>query len=150
MVFLGKNRKHLYASDSAIVQDNEVEFMKLRYRFQKNKDNGQKIKYSKFTNIKLCPGRAGMIIRRRTQRLRVKTHTPIAVYSSSSKKKLVAKEVYDLTFPKDIKMFSSHSIRVGTCVLLHSSRKDDKFIKLRLRWKSDVFQLYLRNTTLLA
>ena len=87
MAFLGKNGKHLYASDSATVQDDEVEFMELRYRFQKNKDNGQKIKYSKSTNTKLCPVRAGLRIRRRAQRLRVKANIPIAVYSSSSKKK---------------------------------------------------------------
>eukprot|EP00957_Ditylum_brightwellii_P143322 10919011-Ditylum_brightwellii.AAC.1 len=60
--------------------------MELRYRFQKNKDNGQKIKYSKSTNTKLCLARSGLRIRRRAQRLRVKAHTPIAVYSSSSKK----------------------------------------------------------------
>eukprot|EP00957_Ditylum_brightwellii_P014759 1113132-Ditylum_brightwellii.AAC.1 len=138
MIFLGKNGKHLYASDSAIVQDDEVELMELMYRFQKNKDNGQREKYSKFTNTKLCPVRSGLRIRRRAQRLRVKTHTPIAVYSSSSKKKakytsdkdiesvlrLVAKEVYNLTLSKDIKRFSSHSIRVGACVLLHRSGKD--------------------------
>eukprot|EP00957_Ditylum_brightwellii_P025914 1960378-Ditylum_brightwellii.AAC.1 len=87
MVFLGKDGKHLYASDSVIVQDNEVEFMELRYIFQKNKDNGQKIKYSNSTNTKLCPVRAGLRIRRRAQRLRGKAHTPIAVYLSSSKKK---------------------------------------------------------------
>eukprot|EP00957_Ditylum_brightwellii_P195220 14873087-Ditylum_brightwellii.AAC.1 len=77
-------------------------------------------------------------MRKRAQRLSVKARTPIAVYSSSSKKKakyisdkyiepvlqLVAKKVYNLTLPKDIKRFSSHSIRVGACVLLHSSGKD--------------------------
>jgi hypothetical protein len=138
--------------------------MEIRYRFQKNKDNRQKIKYSKSTNTKLCPARAGLKIRRRDQRLRVKAHTPIAVYSYSSKKKakyisdkdiesvlqMVAKEVYNLTLLEDIKRFSSHSIRVGACVLLYSSGKDGEFIKLRLRWKSDTFTLYLRNTTLRA
>eukprot|EP00957_Ditylum_brightwellii_P172177 13107334-Ditylum_brightwellii.AAC.1 len=127
MVFLGKNGKHLYASDSPIVQEDEVEFVELRYIFQKNKDNGQKIKYLKSTNTKLCPVSADLRIRKRAQRLRVKAHTPIDVYSSSFKKKakyisdkdiesvlqFVAKEAYNLTLPKDIKMFSSHSIRVG-------------------------------------
>eukprot|EP00957_Ditylum_brightwellii_P140285 10689151-Ditylum_brightwellii.AAC.1 len=65
MVFLGKNGKHFYASDSAIVDDDEVEFMEIRYRFQENKDNGQKINYSKSTNTKLCPVREGLKIRRR-------------------------------------------------------------------------------------
>eukprot|EP00957_Ditylum_brightwellii_P105903 8077119-Ditylum_brightwellii.AAC.1 len=138
MVFLGKNRKHFYAFDSAIVQDDEVEFMKFWYIFEKNKDNGQKINYSKSNITKLCPFSVGLRITRRAERLRVKAHTPIAVYSYSSKKKakyisdkdiksvlqLVAKEVYNLTLPEDIKRFSSHFIRVGACVLLHSSGKD--------------------------
>ena len=63
---------------------------------------------------------------------------------------MVTKDLYNLTLPDDIKWLSSHSIRVGTCVLLHSSGEDGDFIKLRLRWKSDTFRLYLKNTTLLA
>eukprot|EP00957_Ditylum_brightwellii_P203796 15336242-Ditylum_brightwellii.AAC.1 len=118
MVFLEKNGKHLHATDSANVQNDEVGFMELRYRFQKNNDNGQKIKYSKSNNTQLCP--------------------------------LVAKEVYNLILPKDIKRFSSHFIRVVACVLLQSSGKDGELIKLRLSLKSDTFRLYLRNTTLLA
>eukprot|EP00957_Ditylum_brightwellii_P018910 1421952-Ditylum_brightwellii.AAC.1 len=62
-------------------------YMPIRYRFQKNKDNGQTIKYSKSSNTKLCPVRAGLIIRRRAQRLSMRVHTPIAVYSSSLKRK---------------------------------------------------------------
>eukprot|EP00957_Ditylum_brightwellii_P060849 4619704-Ditylum_brightwellii.AAC.1 len=63
---------------------------------------------------------------------------------------MVAKDLYNLTLPEVIKHVSSHSIRVGACVLLHSSGKDDDFIKLRLRWKSDTFRLYLRITTVTA
>eukprot|EP00957_Ditylum_brightwellii_P065377 4959698-Ditylum_brightwellii.AAC.1 len=63
---------------------------------------------------------------------------------------MVAKDLYNLALPEDIKRFSSHSIRVGTCVLLHNSGKDDDFIKLWLRWKSNTLRLYLRNTTLLV
>eukprot|EP00957_Ditylum_brightwellii_P210243 15364722-Ditylum_brightwellii.AAC.1 len=63
---------------------------------------------------------------------------------------MVAKDLFNLTLPDDIKLFPSHSIRVGACVLLHSSWKDGDFIKLRLRWKSDTFRLYLMNITLLA
>eukprot|EP00957_Ditylum_brightwellii_P200101 15253970-Ditylum_brightwellii.AAC.1 len=63
---------------------------------------------------------------------------------------MVVKDLYNLILPDDIKCFPSHSIRVGACVLLHISGKDGDFIQLRLRWKSDTFRLYLRNTTLLA
>eukprot|EP00957_Ditylum_brightwellii_P024618 1859657-Ditylum_brightwellii.AAC.1 len=62
----------------------------------------------------------------------------------------VAKSIYNLTSLEDIRRFSSHSIRVGAFVLLHSSGKDGEFMKLQLRWKSDTFRLSLRNTTLLA
>eukprot|EP00957_Ditylum_brightwellii_P161737 12314513-Ditylum_brightwellii.AAC.1 len=54
----------------------------------------------------------------------------------------VAKSIYSLTEPEGIRRFSSRSIRVGACVLLHSSEKDGEVIKLRLRWKSDTFRLY--------
>eukprot|EP00957_Ditylum_brightwellii_P208882 15359365-Ditylum_brightwellii.AAC.1 len=57
---------------------------------------------------------------------------------------MVAKNIQNLTLPEDIQRLSSHSIRVGTCVLLHSSGKDGDFIKLKLRWKSDTFRLYMR------
>eukprot|EP00957_Ditylum_brightwellii_P041750 3161525-Ditylum_brightwellii.AAC.1 len=117
LVFLGKQGKHLYASNSAVVKEEDVDFMEIRYVFQKNKDNGQKIKYSKSFNIKLCPIRAGLRITRRAQRLKVRAHTPIAVYSSSSKRKaqyvnddhiehilqMVAKDLYNLTLPENIK-----------------------------------------------
>eukprot|EP00957_Ditylum_brightwellii_P090354 6880625-Ditylum_brightwellii.AAC.2 len=162
--FLGKQGKLLYASDSAVAKEEDVDFMEIRYRFQKNKDNGQNIKYSKSSNIKLCPVRAGLRVRRRVQRLRVRTHTPIAMCLSSSKRKaqyikdnhiehvlkMIIKDLYNLALPEVIKQFSPHSIRVGACVLLHSSRKDDDFIKLRLRCKSDTFRLYLKNTTHVA
>eukprot|EP00957_Ditylum_brightwellii_P094557 7201322-Ditylum_brightwellii.AAC.1 len=63
---------------------------------------------------------------------------------------MVVKEFYNLTLPEDMKWLSSHSIRVGACVLLYSSGKYGEFIKFRLRWKSNTFRLNFRNTTLLA
>ena len=33
-----------------------------------------------------------------------------------------------------------------TAVFLHEAGKDGPYIKLRLRWLSDCFQIYLRNT----
>eukprot|EP00957_Ditylum_brightwellii_P042891 3247012-Ditylum_brightwellii.AAC.1 len=62
----------------------------------------------------------------------------------------VAKSLYNLTNLEDTRRFSSHSIRVGACVLLHSLGKDGEFIKLRLHWKSETFRFYLRSTTLLV
>eukprot|EP00957_Ditylum_brightwellii_P158890 12093809-Ditylum_brightwellii.AAC.1 len=163
-ILLEKNGKHLYSSDSAQFMGRDVEFLEIRYRFQNNKDNGQKIKYSRSSNTTSCPDMAGLRIRRRSQRLNVRSDTPIAIYRSSKGAKVkyvtdkqidsilqsVVKSLYSLTFLEYIRRFSSHSIRVGACVLFHSSGKDGEFINLRLHWKSDTFRLYLRNTILLA
>eukprot|EP00957_Ditylum_brightwellii_P104191 7935813-Ditylum_brightwellii.AAC.1 len=65
VVLLGKNGKCLYAFDSAKLMSSDVEFLEIRYMFQKNKDNGQKIKYSRSSNVTLCPARTVLRIRRR-------------------------------------------------------------------------------------
>eukprot|EP00957_Ditylum_brightwellii_P060039 4558696-Ditylum_brightwellii.AAC.1 len=69
-VLLGKNGRHLYLTDSAQVLRRDAEFLEIRCRFQKNKDNGQKIKYSRSSNTTLRPVRAGLRIRRRVWRLK--------------------------------------------------------------------------------
>ena len=43
-----------------------------------------------------------------------------------------------------------HLIRIGACVLLHEHGHSTVFIKNRLRWKSDTFMDYLRDTVSLA
>ena len=47
---------------------------------------------------------------------------------------------------EELRLFSCHSIRVKAAVLLHEAGKYASYIKLRLRWLSDCFQVYLRNT----
>ena len=46
----------------------------------------------------------------------------------------------------DLALISTHSLRVYACVLLHEAGKDGPYIKLRLRWLSDCYEVYLRNT----
>ena len=50
----------------------------------------------------------------------------------------------------ELKLISTHSIRVYACVLLSKSGKDSIYIKLRLRWLSNCFEIYLRNTDNIA
>eukprot|EP00957_Ditylum_brightwellii_P006422 487458-Ditylum_brightwellii.AAC.1 len=76
MIFLGKIRKHLYASYSTVVNDRDEEFMEIR----------------------------------------IKNNKKSAKVEDSCKR----------------------------------SEKDGNSIKLRLRWKTDIFRFYHRNTTLLA
>ena len=59
----------------------------------------------------------------------------------------VTKLVFPTISKGELKLFSCHSIRVMAAVLLHEAGKDGPYIKLRLRWLSDCFQIYLRNTT---
>ena len=46
----------------------------------------------------------------------------------------------------DLALISTHSLRVYACVLLHEAGKDGPYIKLRLRWLSNCYEVYLRNT----
>ena len=41
-------------------------------------------------------------------------------------------------------------IRVSAAVLLQIADKPEHFIKMRLRWESDTYRLYLRNTSIIA
>ena len=60
--------------------------------------------------------------------------------------KLVMPNISD----EELKLISTHSIRVYACVLLSEAGKDGPYIKLRLRWLSNCFEIYLRNTNIIA
>ena len=60
--------------------------------------------------------------------------------------RFVTKLVMPNISAEELKLISTHSIRVRACVLLHEAGKDGSFIKLRLRWLSNCFEIYLRNT----
>ena len=49
-----------------------------------------------------------------------------------------------------LKQYTPHSLRIGACVLLYEKGKSAVFIKDRLRWKSDTFMDYLRDTPIVA
>ena len=49
-----------------------------------------------------------------------------------------------------LRLWSSHSLRVGACVLLHAMGFPPQDIKWLLRWMSDAFMAYLRNTAVLS
>ena len=138
----------------------------LRWRFQKNLDNGQQMTYTSDPNPNLCFVQAAITIRRRVVRAKLESTTPIAVflqhdvspkaYSFITNKHITsllqeaAAILYSLTKKTDIQKFSPHSIRVGACVALHVLNKDTSFIQFRLRWRSDAFKMYLRNVAALA
>jgi len=140
-----------------------VDVVKIRWRFQKNKDNGQVIPYRRdYDRPTVCPVLAATRIILRSQALQVPPNEPIAVFASSSSscqyKHIRASQVVkflrrsaQLTFKlkptdKALDNWTCHSIRVTAANILHRANMSDSYIQTRLRWKSNTFLMYLRNT----
>lgn len=137
-------------------------YLKLRVRKQKNNDNYQVLTYARiYKNPLLCPVRAAFRIACRGRRLKLPGTHPAAVHYSKSHKSFrlitgndtniflrqVAQSVYKLPAgSNELRLWSTHSLRVTACNLLHRAGFADSAIKNRLRWKSDSFMMYLRNT----
>jgi hypothetical protein len=137
-------------------------FVKLRWRFQKNGDNGEIKTFGANLGHTSCMVSAMIRIIQRSFRLRLADNYPLAVFCSGPQVSLIddshitahlrqlAVAVYGNMSPEDLQRFSSHSLRVGACVILHASGKDELFIKHRLRWRSSSFMNYLRDVPILA
>ena len=102
-------------------------------------------------------------IYQRALRLCISHDTPLAVFLTSRNTiryidhsmveqtlKLLATQVYNITNKQELQRYTCHSLRVGACVLLHSSNASADTIKWRLRWKSDSYRMYLRDTAAIA
>jgi hypothetical protein len=142
--------------------DNDITFTTLCFRKQKNNDNGQTLTYRRREDSSwMCPTQASLNIVRRAKRLGTPSYCPAAVYldpSTGKRRQItaaqfaiflrhVAHKVFDIpTGHKDLLAWSCHSIRVTAANLLHRARFSDSYIKNRLRWRSDTFLMYLRNT----
>ena len=61
-----------------------------------------------------------------------------------------AKKVHEITCKKDLTRFTTHYIRVGSCVKLHKRGIDAETNKIRLRWLAVAFRAYLRNVISIA
>lgn len=140
-----------------------------RYRTQKNGQNGEKREHTRNPYAGTpCHITSTIRIVQRFSRL-VGTNqcsTPLSVYRHANGQvryitasiiestfRMAAAHVYKLDPIKDrahLRKWSSHSLRVGACVILHGMGFTDSQIKLLLRWRSDAFFDYLRNITGLA
>jgi ferredoxin-like protein FixX len=61
-----------------------------------------------------------------------------------------AAAVYNIKKEEELQLWSAHSLRVGACNSLHAMGFSPSEIKWTLRWRSDSFMDYLRNTHVLA
>lgn len=160
-VFYGPRRRQLPGGPDQVIS--AAATVDIVWRTQKNRDNGQRLTFAANTaDPELCPVAAALRIRRRAQQLGLSVTAPLEQYRAKGTRTLIhsniirrclrrlAKYCYNLTRKEDLDRYTAHSIRVGACVALHVAGKSTDFIKAALRWKSDAFQMYLRNVVALA
>ena len=145
---------------SAIEQASSV---KIVWRIQKNRQNGQHITLGADTKVPiLCPVRNCIRLVERARRLDQPTNMPLCVYPNKQGHLLyltgskvavllrnAVKHIRPDTPKEDLKKYSAHSLRVWACVLLDEAGKSPDFIKKRLRWMGDSFRMYLRDTSII-
>ena len=141
------------------------------YDVQKNRQNGQEITQARLqpnpeldagpcSTSDLCPVRRSLSIKTRAN---VLGHTdpedPLCVYRKkcgdvvyltgtdmTEYYRFVLRLVQPSVTDDEVSLISTHSLRVCACVLLHEAGKDGPYIKIRLRWLSNCYEVYLRNT----
>ena len=135
------------------------------YDLQKNRMNGQILSYARlpFEHRAYCPVVLGLNIVARAEVLgNTEPEDPLCVYRDEKGMQYLTsteitkyfRTIMKLVMPnisdEELKLISTHSIRVYACVLLSEAGKDGPYIKLRLRWLSNCFEIYLRNTNIIA
>ena len=136
------------------------------WRTQKNNQNGEKKRFATNFNCKtLCYVEAMRRICQRFVRIRGSrdTSTPLSIYLDgrgtptlvtardiSQCMQYLAGAVYQISDPRELTLFSAHSLQVGACVILHAQGFTDVQIQHILRWRSLAFMAYLRNLTALS
>ena len=166
-VFLNRHKQPILDLANATIDD--VYYVQIRWRKQKNNDNGQIIPYVRTASLRFCPVLAAFRIRQRALRLEVEADHPIAIFAPRTSRGLArlppgrrylfitrrmveqvihasAERTFNLSPAECKKRWSIHSPRITACNLLHRQNLPDSYIQQRLRWRSLAFRDYLRNT----
>ena len=160
----------IYDKNNAIIDEinstkqlTTLKKVKVTFRIQKNRENGQSITLkADVKHPEICPVRAVHRILQRAKRLGQNDDQPLGVFinhygikkylTGSKIAKLlqtVARTVHPNMTREEISRFSSHSGRVWAVVLLDEAGMSPEFIKCRLRYLSDAYRLYLRDTSVI-
>ena len=131
----------------------------LLFKIQKNRQNNQLQRFKRNRQqTRFCFVNSAIHMVENALYLGQAWDKPICVYKMGQSTRLLTgadvteyyRFVTRLVFPQisttDLNLISTHSLRVKAAVLLHEAGKDAPYIKLRLRWLSDCFIVYLRNT----
>ena len=135
--------------------------VEVTFRIQKNRQNGQELTIViEPDHLDICPVCAAYRIFIRAKRLGQLDYGPMGVYlnKQGNKKYLtgnsianllqkVARSVHPEMSEEDIQKISVHSGRVWALVLLDEAGMTPDFMKCRLRWESESYRLYLRDTS---
>jgi hypothetical protein len=114
-----------------------------------------------------CPVRAILRVVQRALRYNIPHHHPLAIYLASTRTAMpvvhylsdllireklreLAVGVHHVTDPADLKKYTTHSVRVGACVLLFLANVPKDIIKFCLRWMGESWTEYLRHLPALA
>jgi len=163
MKCFGPNRRRMTHLD-AVTTRAHVQTVDIKWRFQKNGNNGQeKTITCNRQDPAVCGVNAALDILERAMLLNLPDDHPLAVYADDGAHtgtvrfiqahqiaftlQEVAKEWHGITDKRELSLCSSHSLRVGACVALHAAGLDAMSIKFALRWTSDAFLMCLRNIT---
>ena len=157
-IFYDSNNDILSTLDESSM--NLAASVKITWRIQKNRQNGQSITLAADTKApELCPVKGALRMLMRARRLGQDSDMPIACYKTKKSSLLyitgtriatllreAAKKVRPTTPTHELKRYSAHSLRVWACVLLDEAGMSPAFIQKRLRWMGDSFKMYLRDT----
>ena len=161
ITFFAKGRQRISHSN-AIANEGKVLYVQIRHGWQKNGNNGEKkIMKKNFLRPDCCPVNAWLDIvkRHRTNVGKRQLQEPLAVYFDKAHREVryitvdkverefrdLARRVYGITKPSELKAFSCHSLRIGACNMLYSAGVKTHEIQKILRWNSNCWQRYLRD-----
>ena len=156
--FLAEDERRLSSED---LSERLIGYLIITWRIQKNGQNGEQITFGRDDKSPAySPTNAGFRIYERSKRLGMKDYEPMAVYRNShGKVRFITDTMVNdllrqaasatLGIPRnnaELKLWSTHSIRVTAANLLYRMQLSDQYIMTRLRWLSAAFLVYLRNT----
>ena len=159
--FLGPQECQLTNADIRHMTIDHTHRVRIKWRKQKNKDNGQKIVFTRDEKYPdYCAVQAAIRIYLCLFRLGTPPHKPLGLFKNSRGLKkyitttMMASHLRScaslvLNINKDdpsLKLWSTHSIRVTAANLFYQANLLDSYIQTHLRWKSSSFLMYLRST----
>ena len=154
-VFFNKSGHTLELLDDACLD--QAHKVKITWRIQKNRRNGQKITLSgEKTCLTICTVCAAGWMILLARRLGQPEDIPVACYSYKGTlvyltgKRIAnlfrkaVKAIHPKTSKAELQRYSAHSLRVWACILLDEAGMSPEFIMARLRWMGNSFRMYLQ------